>query len=63
MPIYKYECTKCGERFELRRNMADSDSNVKCPKCSRYSPKRVVSIFSSSSGSISCAPSAPSGST
>jgi putative FmdB family regulatory protein len=31
MPIYEYECTKCGEKFELRRNIADSDSDVKSP--------------------------------
>jgi len=63
MPIYEYQCTKCGERFELRRNIADSDSEIACPKCGQKSPKRVLSVFSSSSGGISCAPSAFSGST
>ncbi len=63
MPIYEYECKKCGERFELRRNMADSDSGIKCPKCGKESPKRVISMFCTTSSGISCAPSAPTGST
>jgi putative FmdB family regulatory protein len=63
MPIYEYECTNCGERFELRRSIADSDKEVKCPKCDKKSPKRVVSLFGTKSSSTSCAPSAPSGST
>ena len=33
MPIYEYECISCGEKFELRRGITDSDSEIKCPKC------------------------------
>ena len=33
MPIYEYECRNCGEKFELRRGITDSDSEIKCPKC------------------------------
>jgi len=33
VPIYEYECVKCGLRFELRRSISDSDSEIKCPKC------------------------------
>ena len=28
MPIYEYECLKCGNCFELRRSMNDSDRDV-----------------------------------
>ena len=45
MPIYEYECGKCGEKFELRRSIADSDSEVKCPKCGAENPQRVFSVF------------------
>lgn len=39
-PIYKHECPSCGERFELRRGITDSDSliaidsdsKIRCPK-------------------------------
>ncbi|MFC1940740.1 FmdB family zinc ribbon protein [Chloroflexota bacterium] len=33
MPIYEYECPACGEKFELRRGIIDSDEEVKCPRC------------------------------
>ena len=65
MPIYEYECTKCSEKFELRRGLADSDSDIKCPKCGVKNPKRVFSLFSTASSSSeglpssACAPSSP----
>lgn len=64
MPIYEYECTKCGERFELRRSINDSDEEIVCPRCGKESPTKLFSTFgmASSSGN-SCAPSAPGGST
>ena len=57
MPIYEYECIKCGEKFELRRSMADSDSEIKCPRCGEASPRRVLSVFGTASPGNSCAPS------
>jgi len=58
MPIYEYECLKCGERFELRRSMSESDLGVKCPRCGVENPRRVFSAFATTSGG-SCAPSSP----
>ncbi|UCH50682.1 MAG: zinc ribbon domain-containing protein [Chloroflexota bacterium] len=58
MPIYEYECTNCGEKFEAHRKISDRDSEVKCPKCGKKQPRRIFSIFSSSiSSDQSCAPS------
>ena len=57
MPIYEYECTKCGERFELRRSIADSDSEIRCPNCGAEYPRRVLSVFAMSSSGEACAPS------
>ena len=54
MPIYEYECRKCEEKFELRRTIADSDSEVKCPKCGAENPQRVFSVFAVSSSSAAC---------
>ena len=51
MPIYEYECKKCGKRFELRRHIKDSDNEIKCPECGEPSPKRVFSIFGMTSSS------------
>jgi putative FmdB family regulatory protein len=59
LPIYEYECLKCGERFELRRSMSDSDQDVICPKCGIADAQRIFSAFATSSGGGSCAPSSP----
>jgi len=32
MPLYEYECEKCGHRFELIRKFSDPPLEV-CPKC------------------------------
>jgi putative FmdB family regulatory protein len=32
VPLYEYECTKCGNRFEKIQKVADPDVK-KCPKC------------------------------
>jgi len=51
VPIYEYECTQCGERFEVRQSMGEDGSRLTCPKCQAYNPKRVLSsFFGSSSG-------------
>lgn len=59
MPIYEYECTSCGDRFELRRSIAASDEEIKCPKCQAGPPRRLLSTFASTGGSSVgiCAPS------
>ncbi|MCK4721743.1 MAG: zinc ribbon domain-containing protein [Dehalococcoidia bacterium] len=58
MPIYEYECKSCGEKFELRRGMADSDAEIRCLKCGAKHPRRVFSAFATGSSSPACAPSA-----
>ena len=58
MPIYEYECTKCGERFEQYRSLAAGDAEIECPKCGQEHPRRVLSLFSASCSSTGCAPSA-----
>ena len=45
MPLYEYECIECGARFEVRRNLADRDSEVECSKCGAKHPLRVFSSF------------------
>ena len=55
MPIYEYECTKCLERFELRRSIADSDNEIRCPNCGAEYPQRVLSVFAMSSSGGTCA--------
>lgn len=59
MPVYEYECSKCGERFEQRRNVDDSDSEVSCPKCKAREPRRLFSRFATGASDGGCAPSQP----
>lgn len=44
MPIYEYECPKCGERFSLLRPMRQAQEPAPCPKC-REEARRVISQF------------------
>jgi len=60
MPIYEYQCTQCGEKFEIRQAIGEGSSGLSCPKCHAGEPKRLFSSFFSpgSSGTepseISC---------
>ena len=59
MPLYEYECRECKERFEVLQSIHDDESTVRCPKCNADMPKRVLSVFSSTSSkstSIACGP-------
>jgi len=57
MPIYEYECIKCGQKFELRRSMADSDKDTQCPRCGAEDSQRVFSVFATAGFSVgACAP-------
>ncbi|MEY3311908.1 MAG: hypothetical protein RL348_1251 [Bacteroidota bacterium] len=39
MPIYEYDCSKCGQ-FELERSMNDN-SSPSCPICNALDIKRI----------------------
>ena len=45
MPIYEYQCTQCGEKFEVRQAMSKGSSDLTCPKCHASNPKRLLSSF------------------
>ena len=47
MPIYTYECTVCGKRFERLRPMtsAAEDTPPPCPACASTATRRIVSTF------------------
>jgi putative FmdB family regulatory protein len=67
MPIYEYECSECGERFEVRQAMGKDESDLRCPKCNAAKPRKLISaFFSQRSGDSSTAdysdfPSCPTG--
>jgi len=45
MPIYEYQCTQCGEKFEVRQSIGEDGSKLDCPKCKTQNPKRLFSSF------------------
>lgn len=46
MPLYEYECKKCGKKFE-KLIFSTEKENIKCPFCSSEETKRILSLFSS----------------
>ncbi len=42
MPIYEYECAKCGHEFEALQKISEGPLR-KCPKCGALRLKRLVS--------------------
>ena len=47
MPIYEYQCTACGERFERLRPMLSvtEETPPPCPACGRPDTRRLVAGF------------------
>ena len=56
MPIYQYECEKCGHKFELRRKIGESDNELKCPKCGAEHPRRDFSGLNTCSPNVAWLP-------
>lgn len=60
MPIYEFECRKCGKRFEKLCAMSADTDEIECPECGRRGVKKLISGFfahtgaSGSSSSSSC---------
>jgi putative FmdB family regulatory protein len=44
MPAYEYECTDCGETFEVRMSNDDSDlhPDERCPNCDSPRVEQLV---------------------
>ena len=47
MPLYEYQCRKCGKTFEVLRRMQDADNALECPKCRSRKVERQFSTFAS----------------
>ena len=53
MPIYEYQCRKCGEIFEKIQKINEKGDSLKCPCCGGGKLEKILSSFSSSKGSES----------
>lgn len=45
MPIYEYDCVKCGTSFEELVASSEDSSKVACPGCRSRRVKRRFSLF------------------
>jgi putative FmdB family regulatory protein len=45
MPIYEYQCNRCGQRFEVRQGIGEGSHGLNCPKCNASNPRRLFSSF------------------
>lgn len=66
MPIYEYQCNRCGKEFEQLVFSSDREEKFVCPSCGEKDTSRVLSCFSQGSArngggaggrASSCAPS------
>jgi putative FmdB family regulatory protein len=49
MPVYEYQCPRCGTVYEETRKIDDRDKPVRCPKC-KVNATRIMSGFASKVG-------------
>ena len=62
MPIYEYQCRKCGKIFEKIQKMNERGNSLTCPYCGGKKPEKILSSFSSSKGTESSSSCGPAGS-
>lgn len=46
MPIYEYQCGKCGHCFEQIQGVSEKEPETLCPKCGSTKTEKVLSTFS-----------------
>ena len=51
MPIYEFRCDSCGHSFEELIFRQSEVEQLVCPKCGKQQVNRLMSAFSSTSGS------------
>jgi putative FmdB family regulatory protein len=45
MPLYEYQCRRCGKVFEMLRRIKDTDNDLECPNCHSHKAERQLSTF------------------
>ncbi|MCX5900973.1 MAG: zinc ribbon domain-containing protein [Proteobacteria bacterium] len=50
MPIYEYECNKCGKKYELVLMSISQKAEPECPKCKCRDARKLVSRVRYASG-------------
>ena len=50
MPLYEYECSECGKRFDRLVSAAVAD-DAECPRCGARQVRRLISVIAGLGGS------------
>jgi putative FmdB family regulatory protein len=50
MPIYEFHCKKCNTIYKFFSKAVNTEKIPNCPKCKTSKLKRVISLFSTTSG-------------
>jgi putative FmdB family regulatory protein len=45
MPVYEFQCSACGERFEILCGLAERDAMAVCPSCGGRDVAQVLGGF------------------
>jgi putative FmdB family regulatory protein len=53
VPVYEYQCSDCGHKFDVVATLAEKEAGLKpkCPKCGRLRANQVFSRFTLLTGS------------
>ncbi|MBN1879445.1 zinc ribbon domain-containing protein [bacterium] len=50
MPLFEYECKKCGHRFTRILSSISAEKSVRCTQCQSDDIHRLISSFNSKAG-------------
>ena len=56
MPLYEYQCEKCGSAYEVLHLTKEMAEDVVCPECHSRRHKRLMSAASVAAGSSGADP-------
>jgi putative FmdB family regulatory protein len=45
MPVYEYQCAKCGEAFDIIVSLSERDAKAICPSCGARDVTRKFGVF------------------
>jgi putative FmdB family regulatory protein len=55
MTVYKYVCQTCGAKYDFISRLAETNHDIRCPKCGAEKLKqRITSVSQESEDSESC---------
>ncbi len=58
MPLFEFECVKCGQRFEKLVRSGNTVVTVECPACHSHRARKKISSFAHNKAGASSAESA-----